>query len=233
MSAVAAPVREGPILMSGPMVRATLDGRKTKTRRVVKPQPPEDCGRGHVGMYHPTIVRRGEEEPGPETFGAWWCDGEFAVRCPYGNVGDRLWVRESWAPVSAAEEGATGRGALYRCDPMFDSMNPADFAWNWKPSIHMPRWASRLTLEITEVRVERLHDCTEEDARAEGLAFDGRYWEGGPHPIKGTPKVFATARQAYASFWDSLNAKRGFGSHTNPWIWVIGFRRALSERVEG
>src|SRR6185437_256220 len=97
-------IRERPILFSGPMVRAILEGRKTQTRRVIVPQPWEDVGTLRVGVYHPEIVVRGEYEPGPEEFGAWSEDGEFAVRCRYGKPGDRLWVRESgWQPKEPNE----------------------------------------------------------------------------------------------------------------------------------
>lgn len=180
--------RERPILFSGPMVRAILEGHKTQTRRVVRwpfsgqPNADEMDNAGDCV----TIIARGK-----------------FVKCPFGEVGDRLWVRETFATYSG--DGGTS-GLLYRADPMFDTTTVFD--WTWKPSIHMPRWASRLSLEITQVRVERIQDITEEDAQAEGRTLQD-FGSGGPGYFPHT--------------WDALNAKRGFSWEANPWVWVIGF----------
>lgn len=170
--------REHPILFSGPMVRAILDGKKTQTRRVMTPQPGHGVMQPVVGQY-------------------------FQKPCPFGVIGDRLWVRETFATYSG-DEGTSG--LLYRADPMFDTTTVFD--WTWKPSIHMPRWASRLDLEITGLRVERIQDITEEDAQAEGRTLQD-FGSGGPGYFPHT--------------WDALNAKRGFSWAANPWVWVIGF----------
>ena len=236
-------IRERPILFSGPMVRAILEGRKTQTRRVIVPQPWEDVGTLRVGVYHPEIVVRGEYEPGPEEFGAWSEDGEFAVRCRYGKPGDRLWVRESgWQPKEPNElelrEGAdTWPKYVYDADeplrPAFALAYYSEYGWKHKPSIHMPRWASRLTLEITDVRVERVQDISREDSVAEGARrFDDIP---DPHPFgigprwsmetpTSTDQCLGNARFAFANTWNSINAKRGYGWDTNPWVWCLTFK---------
>lgn len=210
-------VRERPILFSGPMVRAILDGRKTQTRRVMNPQPPDDAARLGVGMYCPTVVVRGEEEPGDEVFGAWTADGEWAVRCPFGAPGDRLWVREAWK-VFGGDEYAYQQhqpSVMYRADAPWGEFS---YERGWKPSIHMPRWASRLTLEVTGVRVERLQDITPHDAQAEGISYQSTtLLEGSWTP--------AGLVASYRRLWDSLNAARGFGWDANPYVWVVEFRR--------
>lgn len=166
-------MKERPILFSGSMVRAILDGKKTQTRRIIKP-PPYAEWMPEVGVYHPTIFdRHGEAFPGDPVFGA--ADEVDGRPCPYGQPGDRLWVRETFAdePPGLLSDGLSGR-VVYRAD-----YNEADYneEWHsapdrvdkWTPSIHMPRWASRISLHIKEIRVERLQDISEEDALAEGL----------------------------------------------------------------
>lgn len=144
--------KERPILFSAPMIRALLDGSKTQTRRVVKGDLGDET-RLHVGMYHPTITdRHGDEHPGPEVFGAWTTDGQWAMKCPYGQPGDRLWVRETWQAVNGNDRArhivthpAPDPGWIeYAATPRIDEPAP-----KWRPSIHMPRWASRITLEVT------------------------------------------------------------------------------------
>lgn len=173
---------ERPILFSGPMVRAILDGRKTMTRRIFKRR---------TGITGPEL------------------DPTF--RCPYGSPGDRLWVRETWAvPETVTFYRATDYGLL-----------PPGAKWS--PSIHMPRRASRLTLEVTDVRIERLHDISEEDARAEGvesIAFDWRNYM----PEREAPEQFhKNARESFFSLWESINGTASLAS--NPWVWVVSFRR--------
>lgn len=186
---------ERPILFSGAMVRAILDGKKTQTRRVVKPQPPADW------------------VPSPWPYdGAAWSDR----RCPYGAPGDRLWVRETWAPISPDEERRPIRECRieYRADTSaarpggWDEDTDDPEAARWRPSIHMPRWASRLTLEVTGVRVERVQDISEDDARAEGV-----------YPYADNPRRF------FQELWNSINGARGYGWNSNPWVWVVEFRR--------
>lgn len=212
-------VKERPILFSGEMVRAILAGNKTQTRRVVKPQPPSN-------------VESATHNNARDAW-FWWDNGLTGDKfeCPYGKVGDRLWVRESWCRKwnergfvynSAGELDAScvhyradgydvlacdGDGYLKRrkgggeCSP-------------WTPSIHMPRWASRILLEITDVRVERLQDISEADAIAEGCVVsgsDGKFSVPGP--------VYR-----YEQLWDSINGKKHPWA-SNPWVWVIAFKK--------
>lgn len=195
---------ERPILFSSSMVRAILDGRKTVTRRIVH---------GQRAMSS-TAVRF--EFPGSR---AGWAANDAAVRdgwrdmlrCPYGAPGDRLWVRETWAPFRRYEPGLGVAYAASCDDGEFDYWT-ADGAIErlkikrWKPSIHMPRWASRITLIVIDVRVERLHDITEQDAIAEGVDEVG------------------FPRETFASLWDGINGKRAPWK-SNPWVWRVEFRR--------
>jgi hypothetical protein len=180
------------------MVRAILEGRKTMTRRVVKKQP--------VSGFDETFYRNG------------------MIKCPHGTPGDCLWVRETWAkalwsdsclPLERYLPGSKYQGALYAATPHPDYHNKG----LWKPSIFMPRWASRITLEIGCIRVERLQEITEEDAKAEGIS------EGPALFYKGPTKVWPNRREAFRDLWDTLNAKRGYGWGVNPWVWVISFTR--------
>lgn len=210
---------ERPILFSGEMVRAILAGRKTQTRRVVRiPERPglvahpedafPDPGLGGGGYLHVPYTSATDRY----THRVWY---------PYG-IGTRLWVRETWATWPEGEIRIRHTDTLYRAD------EPRTAVQRWRPSIHMPRWASRITLEVTAVRVERLQDITEDDARAEGVTqTDGRWWDGAPHAVKGTPRALPTAREAYADLWDAINGKRAPWS-SNPWVWVVSFRKAVA-----
>lgn len=208
---------ERPILMSAPMVRSILEGTKTQTRRALHVQPPEDHARLVVEPYCPTVVNRyGDELPGDEVFGVTTEDGAWGLRCPYGEPGTKLWVREAWAhdaesleQCRAAFEDALG-GIEY--GPYYRATEIAPDTLKWRPSIHMPRWASRITLEVTGVRVERLQDISRGDAMAEGCPF--------PNMAKGPdPRLW------YEDLWKSIN---GAGSwDANPFCWVIEFSRLL------
>ncbi len=197
-------MKERPILFSAPMVRALLDGSKTQTRRIVKPQP-ED---------------------------SWVDDGHGnPTQCPYGDPVDRLWVRETWQYWDWTEDGMPW--IKYRADDsikFFDSTIPEEWAerveniWaelsedlnylidnaardqKWRPSIFMPRWASRITLEITGVRVEPLRDISMQDAFAEGCMLSTSKTE----PLD------------YQNLWDTINGKGSWDA--NPWVWVIEFK---------
>lgn len=208
-------MRERPVLFSAPMVRAILNGCKTQTRRVVKPQP-EAVGNGFLLPLRPS--------------------------CPYGYIGDRLWVKETWrvsnrwdsrAPrdlpfdrgltiaYAAGGSRAHDDSGHYLND---DAYSPWDDSWIGKTrvSIHMPRTASRLTLEVTGVRVERLQDISEADAIAEGLLRERDGWRGAPDL-----PWFASPVAAYRSLWESIN---GTGSwDANPWVRVVEFRRIEQE----
>ncbi|ENH6339276.1 hypothetical protein ABWH74_002617 [Burkholderia vietnamiensis] len=211
-------MKERPILFSGAMVRAILEGRKTQTRRVMKHQPPDDVAPITVARYHPTIVdRRGDEAPGPEIFGAFSDDGEWGCKSPFGEPGDRLWVREThlaWWKLDEANPAGPrvfSHVAAYAADGY--ELEPGE---KWIPSIHMLRAASRITLEITDVRAERLQEISQDDAEAEGIDF-----------LRSVPDADETldARGLFHCLWDGINAERGHGWEANPWVWVIEFRR--------
>ena len=204
--------KKRPILFSGPMIRAILEGRKHQTRRVVKPQPIK----WHTVKLAPYQL---EEEPGvwsPLT------DKSEDRRCPYGVPGDRLWVRETFALVewTDAHRVTEKDHVLYRADdPNSSEWRPED-GDRWKPSIFMPRWASRITLEVTEVRVERLQDISEEDVRAEGISADSAsQFVGHGHPIDDTAWIIA-----YADLWNHINGKK-YPWESNVWVWAISFKR--------
>lgn len=205
-------MKERPILFSGSMVRALLAGTKTQTRRVVK-----------MKHYH-QIEERDDGSPWP-----WMYDGEREenswMHCPYGQPGDRLWVRETFAPRTLGAWSVLDQHMkpLYRADA-----DRPEWKRIWRPSIHMPRWASRITLEITGVRVGRLQDISEADARSEGCTqnHNGYFW-GGPHQTGGM-KQMATALQAYQDLWESINGPGSWDA--NPWVWVLEFRRLNAEQ---
>lgn len=166
--------RERPILFSGPMVRAILDGRKTVTRRVVKHVPPE---------------------------------GTPVHLCPYGSPGDRLWVRETWFN----SRGDDSMPTHYRADDRIE-----DLQIKWKPSIFMPRWASRITLVLKSVRVERLQDITEEDAKQEGCE---------PTNLSDAYAKceYLLARNRFREVWTKINGPASWDA--NPWVWRLEFEK--------
>jgi len=175
-------MKERPILMATDSVKAILDGTKTMTRRVIKP-----CSTA-------TVIGKDSKVEQP--------DWVFTLaKCPYGQVGDRLWVRETFCESTAI----VGR-VLYKAEGVIIAPS-----WKWKPSIFMTRWASRLTLEITALRVERLQEITPEDCIAEGISPD--------YTVRvGLPVLFE-------KLWNKLNAKRGYGWETNPFVWVLSFKQ--------
>ena len=206
-------VKERPMLFSAPMVRALLDGSKTQTRRIVKPQP--DYPIIIATDPHTNRYQIGEREPVTEA--------ALLRKCPYGQPGDRIWGRETFSDVYGAggDEDRRKKEVMYRANGETD---PYVIGGYWTPSIHMPRWASRILLETVSVRVERLKDCSEADALAEGVAID----RSGCHFIDGAngrhvSPVGASAVEAFASLWESIS---GAGSwDANPWVWVIEFKR--------
>lgn len=207
-------IRERPILFSGPMIRALLNGTKTQTRRVVKPQPTESPA-GLLGEMNQLTLM------GP---------GGYAVKCPYGTYFDRLWVRETWATVdttgsygdlTAVEIAyrstehlryAQGRGVQFLSEEKAEPYTGGKFSDRWRSPIYMPRWASRLSLEITNIRAERLQDITEEDAIAEGCTVH----------LPGAADEIETAREQYARLWESINGPGSWAE--NPWVWVVSFK---------
>ncbi len=235
--------RERPIIFSAAMVKALLSGAKTQTRRVMKDQPPHDDF--DVGFYHPTFLdRRGEEFPGDEVFGAFSRDGEWGIKSPFAP-GMKLWVQETF------DYGVEGKrpvhGVIYCADGEFQYREQAKEKWpsdgKLKPSVHMAKWASRITLEITDVRVERLSELSEEDARAEGIKQEDLH-PGGFDPDNFHPpgaygfvsglhlfpkgRIYPKPQEAFRELWDSINAKRKGGKYSwekSPWVWAITFKR--------
>ncbi len=248
-------MKERPVIFNGEMVRAILDGHKTQTRRVMKPQP-EPCYRG--GHWWPSNAFKTMlhiEEQMQNGQGGW--KGLAGDACPFGQVGDQLWVRETWSDVNL--EGIPA--VAYRADgdvysPMDDesfldeygAFNYEDHrvtkyhfsAWYsdliegiegvWRPSIHMPRWASRITLEITAVRVERLNDISVDDAKAEGVrALENNFGNGPAYcdyllpNLDDTAEWYNRASDSFKSLWKSIYGEESW--RANPWVWVIEFRR--------
>lgn len=213
---------EKPIIFSGQMVRSILGGRKTQTRRVVKPQPEQSLG-VDVGWIPPDDRDPFSDNVRP---GQWTCfsgmnvgeygGGPFEVdwdrgyTCPYGTPGSYLWVRETWR-LGEAPYDCGDTSVHYRADQDECAGGP------WRPSIYMPRWASRITLRITDVRVERVQDVDAYDAVAEGC---------GVHPVSRDKQqswedeVF----EEFTAMWESFNGSRGGCSWDgNPWCWVLSF----------
>lgn len=209
-------MKERPILFSALMVRALLDGSKKQTRRVVKPQPYRD------DYMADRDVRR-----------------QFATLSPYGQPGDRLWVRETW--VEDPDDDGTWAYTQYmgcKGSPLSDiptrfqkpehCIFRADWTGHdlvWRPSIHMPRWASRILLEIVSVRLERLNECSEADARAEGIR---------PHEVRQIDLFGASAEERanmrrsaalrpFEELWEQINGAGSWAA--NPWVWVVEFKR--------
>jgi len=193
-------MNEQPIIFSAEMVRAILAGPKTQTRRVIKPQT-ED------------YMREAAMAPGS---GALWNNWAIKVggkikqiKCPYGKVGDLLWVRETWGAWPHMGGGVQADSLRYRATD--DKPNDPHNTWRWRPSIYMPKHVARIWLEITNVRVERVQDISEPDSQAEGC--DADYVTG------------QTYRFNFSYLWDSINRERGYGWEVNPWVWVLEFRK--------
>ena len=207
--------KERGIIFKAEMVRAILDGRKTMTRRVIKPQPGPDIDRLHGGdlrgrFPYPLM----DDNEDPCGFGFQDEAGNF-WRCPYGQPGDRLWVREThWINKS---EGLVA----YRTDGEMPKHMSGE---RWRPSIFMPRWASRITLEVTGVRVERLQEITMDDVHREGVACSDCWSTGSPYQNFPHPE-YCGCKNLFVNLWDSLNAKRGFGWEVNPFVWVVEFKK--------
>ena len=220
-------VKERPIIFSGEMVKAILDGKKTMTRRVVKFS---DFTINSITPLHIELV-----------------DGKYCLfnerngwligypKFPYGKVGDRLWVRETWIqgyddPLIESEgDDENAVSIIYKADGKEEYRScSAETAENWgdfsadsemvgfKSPIHMPRWASRLLLEITDIKVERLQDISCEDAVKEGFSDK--------KPSGMQPAMMPNPKADFRNYWDSLNTKKGYPWSSNPWVWVVEFK---------
>lgn len=212
-------------------VRAILDGRQSQFRRALWFQPnPEFTDFAGPEMYAPTKIRRnGEECPGEEVFGIYSKDGDWGLTCPFGKPGDRLWLKEKWAmdQVHDLRYPWHGNDLFTRWYAADDSRagptNCNDQRGVWRSSVTMPRWASRITLEVVAVRVERVQEITEEDIKAEGVRPD-MVDSGGVTPW-GAGIDVADYHGPFIGLWDSVNTKRGFGWLSNPWTWVVSFQK--------
>jgi hypothetical protein len=229
-------MKERPILFSAPMVRALLDGSKTQTRRVVKPQPEAEHGGEpywFVGGYRAWRARGCTD---PIRSGS-----HNEIACPYGKPGDRLWVRETfyafgrWETRFSAKKGRdewhfvdmtleSGKAYLYPASdsqpqPMGGKRHKGGVTPTWwkRPAIFMPSTASRITLEITEVRVERLKDISEDDALAEGCSSTAIVHE------DGEDYTGHYASEEYQDLWESINGPGSWDA--NPWVWAVSFKR--------
>ena len=214
-------MRELPMLLNGEMVRATIAGTKTQTRRPVK---------APVLQGHPEYLWKIHCEDG-----IWHFDttnyprvaGGFTLRNPLGVPGDLLYVRETWLKQPDPDPELGGFEIRYRATDSVD----AEMYGGWRPSIHMPKWAARLWVRNTGVRVERIQDITEEDAEAEGIynANECHEWwcDGvGFHPDQPCHCGDSSPTEVFAKLWDSIYAKRGMGWDANPWVWVTEYEVA-------
>lgn len=217
------------IHLYGNEVRGIRDGRQTQIRRVVKPQP----------VWGGTPSCRWLDcnvEPEDQRYGVWRESGD--VPCPYGVPGDRLWVKEAFyidllsyargplpknMPAEIAEGHPAGGSWLYyradgECCQQIPECCCSEYPGKtpWRSSIHMPRWASRLTLEVADVRVQRVRDINREDAMSEGIVQTTGHHE---HDNR-------TSVENFAHLWDSINARRGYGWKANPWVWPIAFKQS-------
>jgi hypothetical protein len=231
---------ERPILFSGPMVRAILAGTKTQTRRLVTGLDPMWLAIAGWRLRPPNRVERD---------GALWDAlnakgdtlGSVAVICPYGAVGGRLWVRETWVPLMGEDQPDGHPNVVYAAHAFnrsshlsgVDRLGSPREVPLWRPSIHMPRWASRLTLEVTDVRVQRLQEISEEDAKAEGVEPPLALTEADVAEASSDSDEDRLARAlgpgsfsnrfAFEMLWQEINRKRAHWD-SNPWVWAVTFR---------
>lgn len=236
-------MKERGMIFNGEMVRAILGGRKTQTRREVKlnldiaflattydwatslatnhyqgltEEQIQQKAESLRGVIHPVILDNGQM---------------VSIICPHGKPGDRIWVRETFCPVDDTQYGGE-KWVDYRATPKFEASHPAGWdsapsdaeALKWRASIHMPRWASRILLEITDLRVERLNAISEEDVDAEGFAGDYPT-SVFPNLFPGEPKDWShlSMRDCYGVLWKSIYGEESWKA--NPWVWVIEFKR--------
>lgn len=217
-------ITERGMIFNGEMVRALLDGRKTQTRRIVKgtDSAVKFCKEWNINGEEVFVVLGEKDHTGMNPVLG-------AISCPFGAVGNRIWVREAFRVHSRATDVAT---LVYKASernswteqthrvPVAVCNKPAT-PEKWTPSLHMPRWASRILLEITDVRVERLNAINEHDAQAEGVAkLRGGFWK---HYQPGWTQHQLSASGSFVTLWKSIYGDESWNS--NPWVWVIKFKR--------
>lgn len=193
---------EHPIIFSAPMVRAILEGKKTQTRRIINPFGDEfvqELLDGKNNVFTLSNVNK-------------------RLKCPYGKLNDRLWVRETWQTLEELN-GIRPRDIPNDSDIQYPATYDGGCSKK-RPSLYMPRWASRITLEITGIRCERLQDVSDNDAVAEGISYSEAF--GGWHTESGRFFNMSSPKESYAMLWDSINEKNDW--HSNPFVWVIDFR---------
>ncbi len=212
-------MKERPIIFDLDSIRAILDGRKTKTRRIVR-EP--------ISNHSKILDQPMEHDPMVFHKGSWFKPNEW---CPYGIVSDHLWVKETWSMPEFSSSDMRA-GIFYRAD---GEMSPELIAYNkkvpsenvdqafrwfdkgrkWHSSYFIPRWASRILLEITDVQMERLQGISVNDVNAEGT----------PYTLDPAMRPYGTRYEQFSRYWDSINAKRGYPWLSNPWVWVIKFKK--------
>ena len=205
-------------------IKAILDGRKIQTRKVIYPQPELDPDGAKYGMG-----------------GFWWASSkclsmvtveQMPCLCPYGQIGNKLWVPEPWLLYNHL---GTFVGSIpkQRCSSALsvgykvDGLDPENI-FGWRPSITMSKWAARIWLEITDIRVERVRDITDKDALAEGIITTYNECQFPPVPwytYSGAIHQYVFPRVAFEHLWDTINAKRGYGWDIDPWVWVLTFKK--------
>ncbi len=222
---------EQPILFKADMVVAILDGRKTQTRRVVTPHtsvtvPHVPRKRWNELDFAAAVVDEGPSpagNPGPYLKVPWRGERVTVRVYPRVQPGDTLWVRETLHEeiTTADTDTPNGRLAVYSADGQVVQRDGRPAMYDWEretlPSIHMPRWAARITLPVTDVRAERVQDIFEADAMAEGIRRQH---------VDDLGQTWHTHRRGFQTIWDTINAPRGYGWDTNPWVWPITFERA-------
>jgi hypothetical protein len=225
MTTAATEVKERPVIFSGPMVKAIIEGRKSQTRRVVKPQP---LSHERVFKFWDSYFVSDIDDPRTSNTRNDKTGSFGLFGCPYGMPGDRLWCRETFSYIPKAKnewhDKVSPDGCpvemLYRAEyPDADDMQ---FPMNWTPSIFMPRWASRITLEVVSVRVERLQGISEADAIAEGVYTNEQALQ--KLGLPADTKLQGTCVDKYRIVWESLNGKK-YPWASNPWVWVVEFKK--------
>lgn len=238
-----------PILFSGTMVKALLDGRKQQTRRIVKLPHTNPLGQWEPSTVGGGSCRFKDGMPYPERTCLWHTRTGDSLVCPHGIVGDLLWIRENWrvsnrwdstpprdlsarqmtVMFAAGGSVANQESGRYELDETYPETIP-DWAGKLRPGMFMPRWASRVTLRITDIRVERLSEISEADAISEGIEPEGDGWKSyerileGPHKDTPHPHAMVPNRSpvtSYRELWESLNGKDSWA--LDPWVWVVFF----------